>query len=341
MDIDHVYTWVNSQDEELMALRCNYSELEVRTDHAYRSGSVRVDDHGELKASIRNAAKFIPFVRHTYIVGSGSPPEWLDEFDNVTYVDQNTILPEETLPCFQSDLVELYIDRIPGLSEHYIYSNDDYFFASRHQPTDFFDRDGRALVSQAHWVAAGGPRSTYRAMESNAIRALSKRFTLPGFTTGKVPETDEVGRRQRLRMLLRRVKPINAISHVSQPFLKSEWQAFRSIFADDLAPLHRQRFRSSRGLTVNMMYHYFLQDRGRARLGYEPDHVLFKRSDPRMERERFRRMVLARDSKVKRFCLNDEIVEQDNEWSGFVSSLLSDLLGQNVPSPREIAWAGF
>lgn len=341
MDIDHVYTWVNSADEDLMALRCRYAEAEVKTDQVYRSGSVRVEDNGELKASIRNAAKFVPFVRHTYVVGSGSPPGWLSAFDNVTYIEQNAILPQETLPCFQSDLVELYIHRIPGLSEHYIYSNDDYFFAKRHAPSDFFDSRGRPLVSQAHWIAASGPKSTYRAMESNAIRALSKRFPLPEFTTGKLPETDEVGRRQRCRMWLRGVKPVNAISHVSQPFLKSEWQNFHRIFSDDLIPLHKQKFRSAYGLTVNMMYHYFLHARGVAKLRYEPNHVLFKRSDSKHERQRFRDRVLARDSNIERFCLNDEIVEQDDEWLEFVPALLSELLHGDMVSSREKAHADF
>ena len=46
-------------------------------------------------------------------------------------------MPEAYLPSYNSSAIELNIHRIRGLSEHFIYFNDDMFKIKDTQPSDF------------------------------------------------------------------------------------------------------------------------------------------------------------------------------------------------------------
>ena len=47
-------------------------------------------------------------------------------------------MPEAYLPSYNSAAIELNLHRIEGLSEHFIYFNDDMFMIKDTQPSDFY-----------------------------------------------------------------------------------------------------------------------------------------------------------------------------------------------------------
>ncbi|WP_367891009.1 hypothetical protein [uncultured Dialister sp.] len=49
------------------------------------------------------------------------------------------------IPCFNSSVIEAYIWRIPSLSEHFLYGNDDMFFYKPLSP-DFFFTQGKPIA---------------------------------------------------------------------------------------------------------------------------------------------------------------------------------------------------
>jgi len=57
--------------------------------------------------------------------------------------------PEEVkwLPTFCSSAIESYVDRIPPLSEQFLYLNDDMMFANNVEKSDFFSADGSPKMS--------------------------------------------------------------------------------------------------------------------------------------------------------------------------------------------------
>lgn len=336
MRIDHVYTWVNPDDQELSELRAKFAAQEVRKDHEYRVGSARTADNGELKASLETAQKFLPFVRKTFIFGSGSPPPWLRSFgDSVIYIPQSDVIPERLWPSFLSDTVESFIYLIPGLSENYIYSNDDFFFARPHVPSNFFDRDGRPRIGLQRVAAATGRAATYRAVEENGIRALDKHVQLPRFLTKYPPLSDGPRLRSRLDVLYRRLelrkrglRMVNGVAHTSQPYLKSAWTDFHQLFEEELSRTFAQKFRSEHAIGVNFVYAYYLQALGKADFYIASNDRMLRRSAPTKNREQFRNSLLAEDSKIQRFCLNDTPSEGEDGWRDYVSSLVRDLLAR-------------
>ena len=333
MDIDHVYTWVNPEDNSLNELRASYSAQEVKHDHAYRAGTARTADHGELRASIGTAQRLLPFVRNTIIFGAGAPPVWLSDYGSkVTYVRQEDVIPSSIWPTFNSYVVECFIHEIPGLAEHYIYSNDDFFFAKRHTPADFFSESGLPRVGLATYAAAVGEDCTYRTVESNGIRALRRHLTLPEYVSS-LPKLSEQLRpkaryklfRQNVELRRRGLRLVNPISHVSQPYLNSHWAKYHQVFASEIKALFDRRFRSEQDIGVNFTYLYFLQSIGKAEFYLATEDKLLNRDFSIAERFRLRDALLAPNSSISRFCINDTPVTYDDGWDEFVTSLAHDL----------------
>lgn len=144
MDIDLVYLWVNGNDPKWQAKR---DACIGRPSGSQAHCKGRYADNGELKYSLRSAEKYAPWIRRIFIVTDNQIPEWLNT-DNpkVQIVDHTEIMPAECLPCFNSAVIEMFLCNIPGLSEHFLYANDDTYFGKPVQPQDFFDKDNLPKV---------------------------------------------------------------------------------------------------------------------------------------------------------------------------------------------------
>ncbi|KAF7701832.1 N-acetylglucosamine-1-phosphotransferase subunits alpha/beta [Silurus meridionalis] len=100
----------------------------------------RFEDNEELRYSIRSVERHAPWVRHIFIVTNGQIPSWLN-LDNprVTVVTHEDIFQNQShLPTFSSPAIETHIHRIPGLSQKFIYLNDDVLFGKDVWPDDFY-----------------------------------------------------------------------------------------------------------------------------------------------------------------------------------------------------------
>ena len=143
--VDMVYLWCDGKDPEFLRRKAEFSEEAVGADEEAVS-RVRFFDNEELKYSLRSLEKYAPWIRHVFIVTDRQKPEWLDtENPKVTIVDHSEIMPKELIPCFNSSVIERYIGFIPGLSEHFLYANDDGFFGPK-VSKGFFFRDGKPIV---------------------------------------------------------------------------------------------------------------------------------------------------------------------------------------------------
>ena len=144
-DIDIVYLWVDGNDPAWQAKR------NALIGAAEESSSVnckgRYANNDELKFSLRSIEQHAPWIRNVYIVTDNQRPEWLDTNNpRVKIVDHTEIMPAESLPCFNSDLIEHYLYQISGLAEHFIYANDDTMLNCDVQPCDFFKEEGFPII---------------------------------------------------------------------------------------------------------------------------------------------------------------------------------------------------
>ncbi|MBO4862846.1 MAG: hypothetical protein J5517_00625 [Eubacterium sp.] len=139
MDIDIVYTYVNSKDEEWVQTRNENLNMDEINDCRFR-------DNDELLFSLRSIEKYAPWIRKIYIITNSSMPEWLDTSnEKIVIVRHEEIMPESILPCYNSNVLEKFFWEIEGLSEIFLFANDDMYFCN-HVTKDFFVKDGKPIV---------------------------------------------------------------------------------------------------------------------------------------------------------------------------------------------------
>lgn len=145
MNIDLVYLWVNGNDPQWLA---KHNACIGRTE---KKSAVNCDgryaDHDELKYSLRSIEKYAPWIHQIFIVTDNQIPTWLDTSNpKVRIVDHKEILPPQSLPCFNAILIEHFLYKIPGLSEYFIFANDDMFINKPVTPDAFFATDGFPII---------------------------------------------------------------------------------------------------------------------------------------------------------------------------------------------------
>ncbi|XP_030071271.1 N-acetylglucosamine-1-phosphotransferase subunits alpha/beta isoform X2 [Microcaecilia unicolor] len=100
----------------------------------------RFEDNEELRYSLRSIEKHAPWVRHVFIVTNGQIPSWLNlDSPRITVITHKDIFKNIShLPTFSSPAIESHIHRIPGLSQKFVYLNDDVMFGKAVWPDDFY-----------------------------------------------------------------------------------------------------------------------------------------------------------------------------------------------------------
>lgn len=153
--IDLVYLWVDGNDKKWRATKNHWQEIESGESQLDAEGTceARWRNNDEFKYALRSAAKFAPWVNHIYIVTCmGQKPKWLNtRHPKISVIDHTQIMPADALPNFNATAIENCIVNIPGLSEYFIYSNDDNFFGRPLTPNFFFDNNDRPIVRYSHY----------------------------------------------------------------------------------------------------------------------------------------------------------------------------------------------
>ena len=143
-DIDFVIIWVDGNDPAWRKQKNEYKSALTKEEddsvHRYR-------DWHNLKYWFRGVEKFCPWVRKIHFVTWGHLPKWLN-IDNpkLNIVNHKDYIPEQYLPTFSSHTIELNIHRIEGLSDNFVYFNDDMFIIKSMEKRDFF-KDGKPCDS--------------------------------------------------------------------------------------------------------------------------------------------------------------------------------------------------
>ncbi len=163
--IDLVYVWYGEKDPPKGIEKC------------------RASDNGELYWSIRSVDRFAPWFRNIFVVVNDGTviPEWLSENKRVKIVELNEIVQPATIKLNNSAAIELWIYRIPGLSERFVYANDDMFLGRPVLPEDFFDRKGRMICRYSGYgdIMVGSPRNDYEGMLQYSRLFLNDPYTRP------------------------------------------------------------------------------------------------------------------------------------------------------------------
>lgn len=101
--------------------------------------NVRYRSWGTEHLLIRCVKRFMPWLHDIIILlaQESQVQPWMQQ-EGVRVVFHHDFMPPQHLPTYNSRAMEMYLHRIPGLSERFLYGNDDMFPLSLLQETDFF-----------------------------------------------------------------------------------------------------------------------------------------------------------------------------------------------------------
>lgn len=146
-DIDIVIPWVDGSDPEWIQEYNKFIPKEKRI--KIDASENRYRDNGLLKYWFRGIEKFASWVRTVHFVTCGQKPDWLNlNNPKLHCVKHSDYIPSEYLPVFSSHPIELMMHKIPGLAEHFIYFNDDFFLTAPVNESFYF-RNGLPCDSAA------------------------------------------------------------------------------------------------------------------------------------------------------------------------------------------------
>lgn len=133
MSIDFVIPWVNGDDPDWFRQCSRYLPAEEIMQVC------RFRDWGILKYWFRAVERYAPWVNKIYFITDGQVPGWINsQHPKLRVIDHRDYIPGEYLPTFSSHTIELNLHRIDGLSEQFVYFNDDMFLNRPVTPEDFF-----------------------------------------------------------------------------------------------------------------------------------------------------------------------------------------------------------
>ena len=252
MEIDFVITWVDMGDPKWKA---DFTKYAGKIDNSKNSFSeARFRDYGFLKYWFRGVEKFAPWVRKIHFVTCGQKPEWLDENNpKIHLVNHEDFIPKQFLPCFNSTSIEMHLHKIPDLSEHFVYFNDDFFIINTVEKERFF-KNGLPCDIAAFRQNWGGSQWAKRI--KNNVRIINKHFDKKEVMLRFHDKwyNKIYGKKARLNYLLKYYPKFVTLRtpHNAQPYLKSTFEDIWAVEKERLMETSTHRFRSLADLTPEL-----------------------------------------------------------------------------------------
>ncbi|OUE22375.1 Capsular polysaccharide phosphotransferase SacB [Clavibacter michiganensis] len=312
-DIDMVFSWVDGNDPEFQKRRAERMKDVVVGEGDDSEARFRQID--ELKYALRSVYLFAPWVRRIFIVTDSPKPAWLAEHPGVTFVRSEEFFTDPAaLPTHNSQAVESQLQHIPGLSEHFLYSNDDMFFGRPVQPGMFFSPGGITKFIEASTRIGLGDNDSDRSGFENSAR-VNRRLLMDRFG----------------RLITRHLE------HAATPLRKSVLLELEQEFAEDFHRTQLSRFRSSTDISVtNSLYHYYAQMTARA-VQQENAKVTYVDTTSRAGLDMLPGLLKRRSQDF--FCLNDGSFPEvpADERQARVQDFLERYYGIPAPWEAEVA----
>lgn len=244
MDIDFVITWVDMNDPAWKEKFFKFAGEKGNSKNGVSDARFR--DNGFLKYWFRGVEKFAPWVRKIHFVSAGQVPEWMNVNNpKIHLVNHEDFIPGEFLPTYNSVVIERYMHRIEGLSDRFVYFNDD-FYIINHITEERFFRDG--LPCDIAVFDYNPAWSQWYHRIKNNVEIINRRFDKKTVMAEHHDKwfCPDYGFKARWNYLL---KPYNRfitlrVPHNAQPYLKSTFEEVWDFAGKELTETSVNRFRA-------------------------------------------------------------------------------------------------
>lgn len=242
--IDFVIPWVDGSDPEWRRKK----ESCVASSDEEGNSPERFRDWGLLRYWFRAVEKNAPWVRRIYLVTDRQIPDFIrQDHPKLRMVFHDEYIPSEYLPVFSANPIELNFHRLSGLSERFVYLNDDMFLNRPMAPEDFF-RKGKpcyALVERP--IVPRCPVGLIQSIVLNDMGVVNRHLTREGLRKKPWLYLNPRYGRHGLKNLL--MLPFREFQHFEDdhmpcPFTKSLMEEVWAQAGDVLDATCRRRFRN-------------------------------------------------------------------------------------------------
>jgi hypothetical protein len=158
LPVDMVFTYVDGNDPGYAAARTRYrqecsnpSPENIAFDAGDRD--IRFRNVGEIVYSVNSALKYLPWIRTIFLVTETQNPPLaphLLESGRIRIIHPEEFIPPRYLPTFSSNVIESFLFRIEGISEIFLYNNDDYMHFAPIPPDFFYTMDQGTAALELH-----------------------------------------------------------------------------------------------------------------------------------------------------------------------------------------------
>jgi hypothetical protein len=239
--LDVVYTWVDDAFPGYLELRDRYA----RSGHDRNPNRTR-DNLDMLRFSLRSLAHLEAPVRYVYLVTCRPQlPPWLDPAaPGLRVVHHDEFMDRAALPTFNSFAIVASLVGLPGLTDRFLYVEDDHLFGRRTTLADFEEPDGRLRL----WTK----------LERSPDRARRAAPDTSPWNLAVAHCNDLLDRQYR-------PEPRRAVRHGPKLIDRRLWQSMAATWPDELARTLASRFRAGDNVAPEYLYPYFAWYEGRAR----------------------------------------------------------------------------
>ncbi len=254
--IDFVILTVDGNDPVWRKKKNSYLGIDEGDDR-----DIRYRDWENLQYLFRGIEEFTPWVNKVFLVTDHQPPKWINkDHEKLVLVNHDEFIPEKYLPTFSSHPIEHNLFRIKGLSEQFVYFNDDTFIMKELEPTDFF-KDGLPCDFPVEVPLLAHDMMFSHTIINNMLlvnRNFKRNSTLRKQKRKFYSRKNKSGRLQNKRLKKLKTNRFFGFKnyHMPNPFLKSSMKAVWELNYNILDETCCNKFRSDNDVNQYIYSHY-------------------------------------------------------------------------------------
>ncbi|MGF2923970.1 stealth conserved region 3 domain-containing protein [Lactococcus garvieae] len=326
-EIDFVVTYLDGSDPAWLKEKAKYGgesvEDSLNSDERFRN----LDN---FHYWFRAVERYAPWVNKIHLVTWGHVPEWLNiNHPKLNIVNHKDYIPEENLPTFNSNVIELNLGNLEELSEQFVNFNDDMFLCSPTSPEDFFHQ--------------GKPRLQMMYMPIQAVEKFSSVLFNNTLVLNQLEEPKKIINKKMYSLkngvfavasnlyLTPLLKYFNKFigflpDHLPYALLKSSMQELREKSSQEFLETSENKFR-----TVNDINIWLIQDYLRAKGTFYPRNSFKFGKVIEVKKNQNYKQALFTNYKV--VCINDANAGEKDFWSE--KEKILTLLEEKFPQKSE------
>lgn len=260
--IDFVLPWVDGNDLLWQDKKDKYS-----IKNKVGLTNFRFRDFDTLKFVLRSIEKNCPWYNKIYLITEGHYPTWLNIHHNkIVLVTHDELYYDATnLPIFNSSSIEMNLANLKGLSEHFVYLNDDTIILNPINKSRFFvnnlpvDFLCHGWLTRKKLFSLLRPISIWEQSLNNNLNLVNKFRSPMGLNNEKLFHSSYSFLNKISNFLLKYLfKHYFWIEHWHhpQPYIKNTIKQVRFLFEKEMAICSKNKFRYYSDLT-HYLYRYW------------------------------------------------------------------------------------